>query len=892
MKVILDRPGTTSCCPSTPERDAHDNAPGLETIAYRIGTWSSFFERMKDNLSATELPDGEHAGTRPLDSLTTRSVEDPTIALLDAWATVGEVLTFYQERIANEGFLRTATEPLSVQHLARQIGYTPKPGVAASTWLVFTLDTTEAAPASVAIPERLAVMSVPGQDELPQTFETVEAIEARPAFNTLRPKTTATQVISYGLDTLVLDGISTRLTRGDILLIVGDERRTGTTSSGSGRADERWDLRILTDVTADTSTLTTTVQWKRGLGAQRYGYRVDPSSSNPRVYVFRKRTSFYGHSAPDWTGMAAETKDAYLTKAGLTTDPGEWPAFDLADDKDGDTWQLVLDGEHKELLEDSWVAVLQDDNSELVRATDVAIGSRTAYAISAKFTRVTADDLAENLSTFDRRASVVLAVTEELPLAEIPIPGPLCGRRITLVDAPDGLEPGRTLLVTGTFTTDPSPCDDGSAPVPDETVADGERVSEVVTLESTETDADGELVLILESALRYTYVRDSVTIYANVAKATHGETVSGEVLGSGDGSATDQRFTLKKAPLTHVSAATASGAETTLEVEVDGVAWTEVPSFLDRGPDDRVYTVTRDVDGRSTVQLGDGVYGTRSPTGSENVRATYRAGLGTAGNVLENRLSLLRKRPLGVRQVTNPIAASGGDEPEAVQDTRDNAPLTVLTLDRLVSLQDYEDFASAFSGVKKALAVAVWNGRRWLVHLTVAGPDGAEIAPDSETYTNLASAIAAWQDPTQKVVLSGYTPRYFRVMAELRIDEAYDTDDVYGAAKTALSDTFSFDARSFSQAVTAAEIIATLQAVPGVVAVDLDALQLLEADYDPEAEASADTPFEEEEAEALHASVLVPTSPTYDAETRDTTAAELLLLDTSALAVQLMEMNG
>ena len=51
-------------------------------------------------------------------SLLTRSADDPTIALLDAWSVLGDVLTFYTERIANEGFLRTATELRSVIWLA------------------------------------------------------------------------------------------------------------------------------------------------------------------------------------------------------------------------------------------------------------------------------------------------------------------------------------------------------------------------------------------------------------------------------------------------------------------------------------------------------------------------------------------------------------------------------------------------------------------------------------------------------------------------------------------------------------------------------------------------------------------------------------------------------
>ena len=57
-------------------------------------------------------------GIYSLSALTTRESDDPAIALLDAWAVAGDVLTFYQERIANEGYLRTATERRSIRELA------------------------------------------------------------------------------------------------------------------------------------------------------------------------------------------------------------------------------------------------------------------------------------------------------------------------------------------------------------------------------------------------------------------------------------------------------------------------------------------------------------------------------------------------------------------------------------------------------------------------------------------------------------------------------------------------------------------------------------------------------------------------------------------------------
>ena len=108
------------------------NRPGLSAIAYRIGAHTQFKETMLAQLSGSRQ--------RALSRLTTRDDDDYSIALLDAWATVGDVLTFYQERIANEAYLRTATERLSLRELARLIGYQPSPGVAAATYLAFTIE--------------------------------------------------------------------------------------------------------------------------------------------------------------------------------------------------------------------------------------------------------------------------------------------------------------------------------------------------------------------------------------------------------------------------------------------------------------------------------------------------------------------------------------------------------------------------------------------------------------------------------------------------------------------------------------------------------------------------------------------------------------------------------
>src|SRR5262249_25200610 len=160
---------------------------------------------------AAAIADGPNQGTRPLAALTARAVDDPAIALLDAWAIVADVLTFYQERIANEGYLRTATERRSVLELARAIGYELSPGVAASVYLQFSVEEIIAAAAAapgarvqvaagpgsspfnsglVSIPEGTQVQSVPAPGQLPQTFETSAPFEARVEWNRTTPRLT------------------------------------------------------------------------------------------------------------------------------------------------------------------------------------------------------------------------------------------------------------------------------------------------------------------------------------------------------------------------------------------------------------------------------------------------------------------------------------------------------------------------------------------------------------------------------------------------------------------------------------------------------------------------------------------------------------------------------
>ena len=74
------------------------NAPGKDALDYRVAVFGEFKRQMRERLV---MPDA-------LPDLATRDSDDPVLALTDAWAVSLDILTFYQERIAHEGYLRTS----------------------------------------------------------------------------------------------------------------------------------------------------------------------------------------------------------------------------------------------------------------------------------------------------------------------------------------------------------------------------------------------------------------------------------------------------------------------------------------------------------------------------------------------------------------------------------------------------------------------------------------------------------------------------------------------------------------------------------------------------------------------------------------------------------------
>ena len=857
---------------------ALDNPAGASSLRYRVGTAATFLATMQ---SAAEQ-------TSALRRLRTGRTDDPAVALLDAWACTLDVLAFYSERIANEGFLRTAGETGSLVELARTVGYERAPGRAASASLAFTLEEGLGAPPLVPIAAGTRVASLPGPGELPQSFETLAGIDARPAWNALRASTSEPAPLEAGATFVHLPGTVTDLQPGDTLLVVEEPPDAAT-------APTRWGLRTVAAVTPLPSAAVTRVEWAGPLQAGEVGTPADM-----RVYVLRQRAALFGHNAPDWqvipdearvhyyaTGFGGVTAVARALATGTghtgggvvkkpvpSKVPDDWPGFD--DVFTGDRTNTVdLDADYPKIATDSWLVLRNAVTTQLYRVSAAVPGSRSNFALSTKITTVTLRHGADVGATFHRgrRTTVVLAQSERLDLAEAPRTDPVQGDRIDLAVPVPPLAPGRALLVTGKRPRlrvgddvrgltlllpggDLLPLDPGAELVvtgPSTEVAGGvswpvEHNDAAGTVTATEDQlvvvapaaddpvqaelaevaepaATAETVTELELAvaLKGAYDRASLRVAANVAPGSHGETKS-EVLGSGDATLAFQRFPLAQAPLTYVGTSAPGGVMSTLEVRVDGVRWTELASLHGSGPADRVYVVRADADGKVTLTFGDGVTGARLPTGSENVSATYRVGIGLAGVLPADRLTLLLTRPLGVRGVGNPLPTGLAADPDAPEALRRNAPDAARRLDRVVSLIDYEDFARATAGIGKAHASLLSGPDGRFLHLTVAGEGGQVV--DKQAHKDLAAALLAAGDPHQPLTLDRAETLAFDLAATVFTDPLLAPGTVKAAVAVALTEAFGFDARGLGQPVTASEVGAAVQRVAGVVAVTLTTLDL------------------------------------------------------------------
>ena len=435
------------------------------------------------------------------------------------------------------------------------------------------------------------------------------------------------------------------------------------------------------------------------------------------------------------------------------------------------------------------------------------------------------------------RGSVVHARSEPLELLASPldpVEDALCGGEIPLDSLLSGLQPGRWLIVSGERTdvlTAGVDSAGASVPVrvPGVTAAELVMVGGVRQAVAPGPDARTRTVLDLATPLAYCYRRDTVEIYGNVVRATHGQTVT-QVLGSGDATRPHQRFTLAHSPLTHLASVADAAVLPALDVQVDGVRWALANTLVDQPGTARRWQLDDDGGGTAALLFGDGVEGARLPTGRENVVAFYRFGLGAAGNLEARRLDQPTTRPQGVQTVTNPLPATGGADADAAEAIRRRVPQSVLALDRVVSVEDYAGFAVTFPGIAKAVAAGVPDGLREIVHVTVAAEGDAPLDPGSDLYRTLYAALIRQGDPDQPLRLSRRALRTLVISAGVALEPDGVWETVSAAVRATLLDRFGFAARDLVQDVVRSEVVAAIQAVPQVRYVDLDVLDALDDD--------------------------------------------------------------
>ncbi len=521
---------------------------------------------------------------------------------------------------------------------------------------------------------------------------------------------------------------------------------------------------------------------------------------------------------------------------------------------------LPLDAQYDKIIQTSgglvsWVVIERPDRNNpdnptkseqiITQAQKVETVSIAAYGITGKVTQLTLRDpwlFDKDRSLSILRRTTVYAQSEKRELAEQPLDEEIRDETvqtkrvgtdtIELDGLYDGLKSGQRLIISGERTDVVT----AGVNVP------GVRASELVMLKSATQEVatvekdDGTTIdlpgdkkhtfLHLAKPLAYTYKRDTITINVNVVRATHGETRN-EVLGSGDGSKALQQFALRQSPLTYLAAPTSAGAVSTLQVRVNDVLWHEVESLAIVGSTDRSYVTETDGSEKTTVIFGNGQHGARLPSGVENVKAVYRTGIGKPGNVRAEQISLLATKPLGVKSVLNPLRASGGADGENRDQARRNVPLALLALDRLVSVQDYQDFARTYAGIGKASAIRLSDSYRQLVHLTIAGADNIPIDTTSDLYLNLFQALLQFGDPNQPLKVDLAEVLFLILSIKVRLLPDYQLESVEPKIRVKLLDRFSFDRRQLGQSVFQSEVLSVIQGTVGVDYVELEVMAAL-----------------------------------------------------------------
>ena len=277
--------------------------------------------------------------------------------------------------------------------------------------------------------------------------------------------------------------------------------------------------------------------------------------------------------------------------------------------------------------------------------------------------------------------------------------------------------------------------------------------------------------------------------------------------------------------------------------------WFPLQDLLESGPDDASFVVEMNNDGMAQLRFGDGVCG-RQPEAGTLFKASYRIGNGTAGNVGRDTITYLVLRSETLSGVdlepTNPLAASGGVDPEPIDDVKEFAPYAFHSqIERAITADDYAALASDnarrlqartalevhdpqicaadFTSLQGAKAALRWNGS-WYTALVALDPQGSE-----DTDAELVGEVTEYLEPFRRmgndlsVSPANYVPIKLGMTVCVRPD--YQRGHVEAAVLDALSDrvlpdgTLGFfhpDNLTFGADIYVSRLLATVQSIAGV----------------------------------------------------------------------------
>jgi hypothetical protein len=669
-----------------------------------------------------------------------RQGDDLGLMLMEMWAYMLDILSFYDERIANETYLRTALQQHSLHQLVGLIGYRPRPALAATVMLAAIADGHQ----PVVLPPRTGFRSDAFDGEPPQIFETELEQTAYAVLNEwslapVRAPLPQNDDLLLDLGSAQLAKDQTALLRWGEQLHVGKVTATTIAKALDGNSylkvemtpSPALDLNVPLDaIEVLTPTQSASLNLSRGRitsSSQGAMTRTTVTRSIANPFLFSPETGALTESLPDKTISEGISITTTLTRLILDT-----VYADFAEE-----FPIIVQRGHEyhptiiQSVAEYQVAVSEDDDAPTLPATSIEIEPPLP------------DHWIDTLS----RLKVHFQMTQAGTPTQV---------AKTQLDAPDFVAPG--IAIEGLH--DPLPDDIPSvAQLFLQDANDNGLLAEgTVTITP---DGEGHVQLEADTPAFQPLLRPTVKVYANVIAASRGESVLDEVLGSGNAAQAFQSFQLRKSPLTYLNdPAAPEGRRSTLSVRVNGFLWTEVPSFFGFGPQDEVYIVRQNDQQETTLTFGDGQTGARIPTGINNVTATYRFGAGAA-KPPAGTIGQLAKPVTGLRRVVNPVAAGGGKDSDQPDEIRANAPSSALLLGRAISLPDFEALAREFGGVINAKAGWAWEHRQqravvkvWFI------ADGGDIAGDLQTFligqaepnTPLVATEATAQAPSDLVI--------------------------------------------------------------------------------------------------------------------------------------------